>query len=187
LRRALERDELQSFFQPKLSIATGLSVGAEVLLRWRHRTRGLVPPESLANHILQQLEKHRLPGSAQMVDVTETSRVTDPILAVDTLEALRAEGALAAIDDFGNSFSSLIQLKRLPIDELKTHCSFVHEIAVNRDDAAIVQAIIGLAHSLDLRVVAEGVETPEQLTLLRHAQCDEAQGFLIARPLPADE
>lgn len=239
LRRALERNELQLFFQPKLSIATGLSVGAEVLLRWRHRIRGLVPPDqfiplaedtglivdigdwviaetcrqlaawreqfgrvtqvainisavqlrrkSLANEILRQLRKHGLPGSALMVEVTETSLVTDPILAADTLEALRAEGVLAAIDDFGKGFSSLIQLKRLPIDELKIDGSFIHEIAVDRDDAAIVQAIIGLAHNLDLRVVAEGVETPEQLAFLRHAKCDEAQGYLIARPLSADD
>jgi diguanylate cyclase (GGDEF)-like protein/PAS domain S-box-containing protein len=239
LRRALERDELQLFFQPKLSIATRLSVGAEVLLRWRHSTRGLVPPDlfiplaedtglivdigkwviaetcrqlaewqqqygrltqlainvsavqlrrkSLASEVLTQLRRHHLPGSALMVEVTETSLVTDPILAADTLEALRAEGVHAAIDDFGKGFSSLTQLKRLPIDELKIDSSFIHEIAINRDDAAIVQAIIGLAHNLDLRVVAEGVETREQLAFLREAKCDEAQGYLIARPMAAND
>jgi EAL domain-containing protein (putative c-di-GMP-specific phosphodiesterase class I) len=143
--------------------------------------------KSFASEVLTQLRKHNLPGSAFMVEVTETSLVTDPILVADTLEALRAEGVHAAIDDFGKGFSSLTQLKRLPIDELKIDSSFIHEIAVDRDDAAIVQAIIGLAHNLDLRVVAEGVETREQLAFLREAKCDEAQGYLISRPMPADD
>jgi diguanylate cyclase (GGDEF)-like protein/PAS domain S-box-containing protein len=239
LRRAIERNELELHYQPKIDIASGRMMGAEALLRWRHATRGLVPPDvfipiaedttlivdigqwvieaacrqlaewrntfgratqisinlsavqlkrkQLAQEILSALAKHALPGSMLKVEVTETSVVTDPLLAATTLEALQAQGIQVAIDDFGKGYSSLIQLKRLPIDELKIDSSFVREIVLDRDDAAIVQAIIGLAHNLDLRVVAEGVETAEQLTFLKNERCDEAQGYFFSRPLPAAE
>jgi EAL domain-containing protein (putative c-di-GMP-specific phosphodiesterase class I) len=102
------------------------------------------------------------------------------------LATLRSNGVHAAIDDFGKGFSSLIQLKRLPIDALKIDGSFIRDLVTDRDDAAIVQAIIGLAHNLNLHVVAECVETEEQLSLLARAGCDEAQGYHLARPLPAE-
>ncbi len=239
LRRAIEKDELELHYQAKMNIASGRITGAEALLRWRHATRGLIPPDvfipiaedsslivdigqwvieeacrqlaewrekigrtvqvainlsavqlkrkQLAPEILAALAKHNLPGTVLKVEVTETSVVTDPVLAAATLEALQAHGVHVAIDDFGKGYSSLIQLKRLPIDELKIDSSFVREIALDRDDAAIVQAIIGLAHNLDLKVVAEGVETQAQLTFLKNAGCDEAQGYFFSRPIPAAE
>jgi diguanylate cyclase (GGDEF)-like protein/PAS domain S-box-containing protein len=239
LRRAIEKDELELHYQAKINIASGRITGAEALLRWRHETRGLIPPDvfipiaedsslivdigkwvideacrqlaawrqelgrtiqvainlsavqlkrkQLSSEILAALAKHGLPGTTLKVEVTETSVVTDPVLAAATLEALQAHGVHVAIDDFGKGYSSLIQLKRLPIDELKIDSSFVREIALDRDDAAIVQAIIGLAHNLDLKVVAEGVETQDQLNFLKNAGCDEAQGYFFSRPIPAAE
>ncbi|MEO8103053.1 MAG: EAL domain-containing protein [Betaproteobacteria bacterium] len=141
----------------------------------------------LAQEILNELARHRLPGSVLMVEVTETAVVSDPLLATVSLDVLRDHGVRAAIDDFGKGYSSLTQLKRLPIDALKIDGSFVRGVVVDRDDAAIVQAIIGLAKNLDLRVIAEGLETPEQMAFLTSHQCEEAQGYLISRPLPAEE
>lgn len=122
-----------------------------------------------------------------MVEVTETAVVSDPLVATISLEVLRENGVHTAIDDFGKGFSSLTQLKRLPIDALKIDGSFVRGVVTDRDDAAIVQAIIGLAKNLDLHVVAEGVETAEQMSFLTKHGCGEAQGYLISRPLPADD
>ena len=141
----------------------------------------------LPDGILAELRRYDLPGSALMVEITETSVVTDPILASESLQALRSQGVHAAIDDFGKGFSSLIQLKRLPIDALKIDGSFIRDLGVNRDDAAIVNAIIGLAHNLDLKVIAECVETQDQLAFLKKSGCDEAQGYFFSRPIPADE
>lgn len=141
----------------------------------------------LAHGILAELRRYDLPGSALMVEVTETSVVTDPLLASESLQALRNQGVHAAIDDFGKGFSSLIQLKRLPIDALKIDGSFIRDLSMDNDDAAIVNAIIGLGHNLGLKVIAECVENPDQLAFLRKAGCNEAQGYLFSRPLPPDE
>lgn len=141
----------------------------------------------LAKDILAALQVAGLPGSALMVEVTETGVVSDPLLATITLELLRDHGVHAAIDDFGKGFSSLTQLKRLPIDALKIDSSFVRDVVIDRDDAAIVQAIIGLARNLDLQVIAEGVETSGQMGFLVNHGCTEAQGYLISRPLPAED
>ena len=141
----------------------------------------------LAKEILAELNANNLPGSAIMVEVTETAVVSDPLLATISLDVLRDYGVHAAIDDFGKGYSSLTQLKRLPIDALKIDGSFVRGVVMDRDDAAIVQAIIGLAKNLDLRVIAEGLETPEQMAFLTSHGCEEAQGYLISRPLAAEE
>jgi diguanylate cyclase (GGDEF)-like protein/PAS domain S-box-containing protein len=141
----------------------------------------------LAREILDELNRHQLPGNALMVEVTETAVVSDPLIATISLEVLRENGVHTAIDDFGKGFSSLTQLKRLPIDALKIDGSFVRGVVTDRDDAAIVQAIIGLARNLELHVVAEGVETAEQLAFLTKHGCGEAQGYLISRPVSAED
>ena len=111
----------------------------------------------------------------------------DPDRAVVTLRRLCKLGVNIAIDDFGTGYSSLSYLKRFPIHSLKIDPSFVRELGGNSDDEAIVSAIISVASTLELKVVAEGVESVEQLEFLRREGCDEVQGALFSRPLPAEQ
>jgi len=108
-------------------------------------------------------------------------------VTVDTLNRLHDMGVQLSIDDFGTGYSSLSYLKRFPISCLKIDQSFVRDLSSNNDDAAIVGAIIALGHSLGMKVIAEGVETSEQLSFLREMKCDEMQGYLFSRPVPATE
>ncbi len=111
----------------------------------------------------------------------------DPEEAVRILNALRAMGVSLSMDDFGTGYSSLAQLKRFPFNTLKIDRSFVVDIVHNPEDAAIASAIITMARRLDLTVVAEGVETVEQLDYLRAAGCDEMQGYLFSQAVPLEE
>jgi diguanylate cyclase (GGDEF)-like protein/PAS domain S-box-containing protein len=126
-------------------------------------------------------------AAAQLeLEITESCLV-DEARSLDLIHALSGLGVRLAIDDFGTGYSSLAYLKRLPVEKLKIDRSFVHDISDDHEAAAIVAAILALAHTLQLRVVAEGVETVEQLAYLRHHDCDEIQGYLIAPPLaPSD-
>ncbi len=121
------------------------------------------------------------------LELTESSLMHDPEDAVRTLRHLESFGVKLSVDDFGTGYSSLAYLKRFPLDALKIDRTFVQDAPNNADDAAITTAIIQLGHALGLRVVAEGVETNEQRDLLIALGCDEMQGFLFARPMPADE
>ena len=107
--------------------------------------------------------------------------------SASVLEALKAMGVKLAIDDFGTGYSSLSYLQRFPIDTLKIDQSFVRDIATNADDATVVSAVIGMGRSLKQRVIAEGVETPEQLAFLHARQCAEGQGFQFSHPLVAGD
>jgi diguanylate cyclase (GGDEF)-like protein len=121
------------------------------------------------------------------LELTETAVMRDPEHAIGVLSELREMGVHLCIDDFGTGYSSLSLLKRLPIDGLKIDSSFIRHLTTNRDDESIATAIIAMAHTMNLKVTAEGVETLEQLELLRELGCDEIQGYFISRPVPSDE
>ena len=120
------------------------------------------------------------------IEITESALMRDTSKVSESLKALKRLGCSLSVDDFGTGYSSLAYLKRFPLDTLKIDRSFVKEIATNMDDAAICSAIIAMARSLGLNVVAEGVESDAQLRQLRSEGCDQIQGFLLSRPVPAD-
>lgn len=130
------------------------------------------------------LEKYELEAHALELEITETVLLNNPEKAIETLRQVKELGVGIAIDDFGTGFSSLNYLKRLPIDKVKIDRSFIQEIISDRDDAAITQGIISMAHHLRLIVIAEGVETEPQCAFLRKSQCDQFQGYYFAKPMP---
>lgn len=237
MRQAVNENQLCLFLQPKLSLSTGVVVGAEALVRWQHPQRGLVPPvqfipfaeqtgfirvltmwifEEAARHwrklhaeglmitlsvnlstrdLLDQelpqkfdalLVKHQVPAEAFCLEITESAIMDDPQRAQATLHRLSALGFKLSIDDFGTGYSSLAYLKRLPVDELKIDQSFVRSMETDPDDAKIVRSTIDLAHNLGLTVVAEGVENAKVWDMLRDLNCDQAQGYHMGKPMPAD-
>lgn len=239
LRRAIQREDFELYYQPKVDLRSGQIVGMEALLRWRHEAGRMVMPVEfiplaeetglilpLGEWVLRQacrqavvwrqaghldlrmavnlsakqfdqadiatliesvLDETGLPPEALELEVTESMVMKDADRAVVTLRRLRALGVHIAVDDFGTGYSSLAYLKRLPLQTLKIDRSFVQDLGHDSDDEAIVSAIISMAGTMGMRVVAEGVETVEQLEFLRRDGCDEAQGFLFSRPVPADQ
>ncbi|MGH8554712.1 MAG: bifunctional diguanylate cyclase/phosphodiesterase [Gammaproteobacteria bacterium] len=143
--------------------------------------------QDLPRVIRSTLDETGLCPEALEIELTESTLMQDPEGAAQTLRDISSLGVSISIDDFGTGYSSLAYLQRFNIDKLKIDRSFVRDIAQNADAAAIVSAIIALAHTLRMSVVAEGVETAEQLVYLRRQQCDAAQGYLFNRPVPADE
>jgi diguanylate cyclase (GGDEF)-like protein len=225
-------------YQPKLDLKSGRVNAAEALLRWRHPTRGMVPPVSfipfaeqtgfireitpwvldaairqlaqwhadgidiavsanlsaldlldpgLPKRVNALLEFHGVPASRLCLEITESALMDDPALAMAHLEALAALGVKLSIDDYGVGQASLAYLKSLPVNELKLDRSFIAAIDTAPRNAAIVRSTIMLSHALGLSVVAEGVETEEELDWLRAHGCDVAQGYRIAKPLMAAE
>ncbi len=158
--------------------AQGLDVSVAINLSALDLSSGNLP--QVLGHLLQQ---HDVPGGKLVLEVTETSVMRDAVYSMKVLEGLKACGVHLAIDDFGTGYSSLSHLKRLPVDELKIDKSFVSAMAYDEDDAVIVRSTIDLAHNMGLKVVAEGVEDETALQMLREFHCDQAQGYLISRPL----
>jgi diguanylate cyclase (GGDEF)-like protein/PAS domain S-box-containing protein len=157
---------------PHLSVAVNLSA------------RQFSQPE-IVEHVKRALRETGLSARSLDLEITESHAMANAEATIHTLRELKALGVRISIDDFGIGYSSLSYLKRLPIDTLKIDQSFVRDITSDPDDAAIATAIIALAHTLKLRVVAEGVETQQQLEFLSTRQCDRMQGFLFSRPLAA--
>jgi diguanylate cyclase len=159
---------------PSLRVSVNLSAS-------QFRDSGLV------DSIRGALDDAGLPARYLEVELTESAVMSDPEQSIAILEQLSAMGVLVSVDDFGTGYSSMSYLRRFPIDKLKIDRVFINEIVSRPEDASIVRAIVSLAHSLHLKVVAEGVETPAQLEFLKTANCDEYQGYHFSRPLPAAE
>lgn len=239
LRKAIEEQQLEVYYQPKLSLATNRLESAEALVRWHHPQQGLVPPGdfiglaeetgligAIGDFVLRQscwqacqwhaqgltgirvsvnvsvhqlrqgnfirrvrevLEETGLAPHYLELELTESQLLDNVENIISIFQQLRELGVWLAIDDFGTGFSSLSYLKRFPVDVVKIDQTFIRDLSEQGEDAAITRAIIALAHSLELQVVAEGVETQQQLDFLKEQHCDEVQGYLISRPVPAAE
>jgi diguanylate cyclase (GGDEF)-like protein/PAS domain S-box-containing protein len=234
LRLALGRDELELFYQPKISLLNDELAGVEALVRWRHPVRGLVPPGEfigiaeetglilqLGEWVLRtaarqaalwpglQMAVNISPAQFRQADlvqvvrntlrdsglaphrleleVTESVLIQQPDAAAKLLSELKSLGVRVAMDDFGTGYSSLSYLQRFHFDKIKVDRSFIGAIGTEPTAAAIVRAMINLASSLGMLTCAEGVETNEQLEILRSEGCSEVQGYLFGKPMPAAE
>lgn len=237
LRRGLERQEFELYYQPQIDLLTGQVFGAEALLRWHHPELGLVQPgkfipvaeesglivpmgEWVIFEACRQAVAWRNEGLPALLIAVNLSAVqfkrgnveqtvvdalaktghnpahielelTESILlqnveqVLANVKRLKLLGVHLSIDDFGTGYSSLSYLKRLDIDKIKIDQSFIRDLANDPDDAAIVNAIVQMSHSLNLQVIAEGVEDENMVQLLRKFGCDQAQGYFFARPIAA--
>lgn len=158
---------------PELSIAVNVSAR-----QFQH--------EQLTTVLARALDTYGVPPGQLHIEVTESAVMSNPERTIVTLRELKNIGVQISLDDFGTGYSSLNYLKRFPIDSIKIDRSFVTDIATSAEDAAIALMVISLAHSLQQTVIAEGVEDGDQLDFLRRHRCDEMQGYLFSRPLPAE-
>ncbi len=239
LRKGLEEQQFELYFQPQINMSSGELEGAEALIRWNHPKLGLVPPmdfifvaehtgfiRPLGRWILEQacmtlagwsaagfdklsiavnvsvcqLEDHDFvahlskivqesncsPSSLE-IEITESVVMGQPEKMFEVLKSIKDIGVRLALDDFGTGYSSLSYLRRFPFDKLKIDRSFIKDIVTKPEDAIIARAITEMAHSLNITVLAEGVETQIQSDYVRRCACDQMQGFLISRPVPVGE
>lgn len=140
--------------------------------------------EDLVKTITREIERHQIASNKIQVEITESMMISNTDQVIQILNDLKSAGISIAVDDFGTGFSSLEKLKRFPIDKLKIDKSFINSVLNNADDASIVQAVIALGHSMDMQIIAEGVETLEQYQFLQERQCDYGQGYFFSKPLP---
>jgi diguanylate cyclase (GGDEF)-like protein/PAS domain S-box-containing protein len=141
---------------------------------------------NIVQTIIQILEETKLDPCYLEIEITESVMMDDPEATIGILEALRNQGIRISVDDFGTGYSSLSYLRDFPIDNVKIDRSFVHDLSSNLFEQEAVKAILAVAHSRELKVVAEGVESQQQLKFLKQHDCDKAQGYLMCRPLPAN-
>ena len=239
LRKAIENQEFELFYQPIYDLARQEIVCAEALIRWNHPTLGTVSPakfiplaeetglitpigkwviqeackqnkswqekgfrplilginvsarqflnDNFTNLIRDALHESGLQPGYLNLEITERMAIQDIENNQRKLKSLKEMGLTISLDDFGTGYSSLSCLKHIPVDYLKIDQSFIKEISTNSQDYAIVQAIIGVAHSLNLTVIAEGAELITQVHTLQSLKCDEVQGYYFSKPLPAAE
>ena len=164
----------------------------QVHLPWPVRVAVNLSPRQLEaaeviEHVAQALSRSGLPATLLELEITESAVVRDTQQAAFALQRLRALGVSVAIDDFGVGYSSLSYLQELPVDKFKIDRSFIARLRGPGSDTRLVRALIAMAHSLKVGIVAEGVETPYQLEQLKSLRCDEAQGFLLGRPMPGED
>jgi len=141
----------------------------------------------LAQVVARVLEETKFPGSSLELEITESTVMQNAEVSLSTMMMLKSMGVRISIDDFGTGYSSLSYLKRFPIDTLKIDQEFVRDLSGDTNDQAIITAVVSMARALKLRVVAEGVETQDQLGFLQREECAEMQGFLYSRPVPAED
>ena len=239
LRRAIEEEAFELYYQPKMDLNSGCIVGLEALLRWQHPERGWISPEkfvplaeetgiigaigdwvireacrqmrawengplrnlriavnvsvqqfskdSFVDTVLRTLWQSGIKPQQLELEITESFLMRDVDTTRAALQRLGDAGLSLSIDDFGTGYSSLGYLRQFPVDALKIDRSFVNDLPFNSDAVAICSAIIAMARELKLIVIAEGVETDAQLEFLRAQGCDQAQGYLISKPIRADE
>jgi diguanylate cyclase (GGDEF)-like protein len=239
LRYAVERQELQLYYQPIVGLKQGKIVGAEALVRWHHPQQGMIPPVKfiplaeqtgliapigewvlqtacnqtkswqaeglppvrvavnlsfrqfnqvdLSDRLVRILDESGLDPSYLELELTESILVQNVDLTISKLNELKAMGVKISLDDFGTGYSSLSYLQQFPFDLLKIDRCFVQDINTNPTNAALTNAIIQMAHSLNLKVIAEGVETREELAILYENECDNIQGYLFSRPVNAED
>jgi EAL domain-containing protein (putative c-di-GMP-specific phosphodiesterase class I) len=238
LRHALEQDQFELYYQPKINFHDCMIYSVEALIRWNHPERGMIGPNvfiplaeetglitdigywvmksackqsrlwndngirlNIAVNI--STDQFRQPGLYEKItailddtgvdpetielEITESTRIENFPKTIKLLNQFKKHGLKISIDDFGTGYSSMTYLQKIPIDKLKIDKSFVDDINLSDDSASIIKAIVALAHSLSLSVVAEGVETKAQYDFLDAINCDEAQGFFLSRPLPENE
>lgn len=238
LSKAIERNEFQLYYQPKLDLVSGKIKGVEALIRWRHPNKGLVPPvefisfaeesgliipigEWVLRTACLQIKAWQKIGLLPMVmsvnlsvsqlyqpnfvervklilnqtklapdylefEITE-SMMMDSYHDLNILKELRSTGVKISLDDFGTGYSSLAYLKEFPISKIKIDQSFIRGCTSDSNDTTIVKTIIKMAHQLKLEVIAEGIESKEQLIFLQQNLCNEGQGYLFSKPLPPEE
>jgi diguanylate cyclase (GGDEF)-like protein/PAS domain S-box-containing protein len=239
MREALEREEFELYYQPKVDLRSGACSGAEALIRWNCPTRGLLLPRQFitvaeesgiilaigrwvfeqacrqlaawrdqgrtmvklsvnvsarqfvdpdfCDHLLRTLERFQIEPPFLEIELTESTVMSDPDMAIKQLLRIRWNNTPVSVDDFGTGYSSLSYLQRLPVHAIKIDRSFVHQVDQEAGNAAIVGAIIGIAQALGMDSIAEGVETESEERYLNAAGCHLAQGYRYARPLPLDQ
>ena len=236
LRQALEHEEFELYYQPKVDANSGEVVGAEALVRWMHPERGMIRPdefigaaevlglisaigdwtlnaacrqlcrwhemgvplvrvavnisalqlqqEDMYAKVKELLEHHQVSGDQLELEITENVLVQNMQATVKVLEEIRSLGVHVSIDDYGTGYSSLSYMKELPVNTLKIDRCFIVDLCESPADQAIVNSTIVLARNLEMNVLAEGVETAEQLAILQQYGCHQIQGYYFSRPLP---
>ncbi len=236
LRRALERSELELYYQPIVGFKSGNIVGVEALTRWNHKDRGFVSPvefialaeetnlivdlgrwaldqacqqindwgknavpinvnvsgvqfarDDVKAVVGQTLEHHKIDGKMVRIELTESAIMANPTVISESLQDLRDRGIKIALDDFGTGYSSLNYLHQFPLDVIKIDRSFINKLEWDNDPYKILQMIAMLAHNLGLETVAEGLEDPEHLAMLRGMNFDYGQGYYYSPPLPSNQ